>query len=251
MPMKSLSIKTQLIIFLSIFAFYLSFADRDALFLLTTLAAVAGAMAADSVIVFFKNKKFVLTESSVISGLIIGYVLSNIYPWWIFLLASVFAICSKHLFCIREKHLFNPAAFGIILATVLLGASTQWRGAGLWYILVPAGVYFVSRIRKMEVVIGYVAVFVLLSGTQAFFQKQSLLDVLIYQNYFFIFVMLIEPKTTPVTRKGKVVFGAAVAILVFILTVSRVKFEAELLSLLAVNAFSLRSPPIKSNRGNL
>jgi Na+-translocating ferredoxin:NAD+ oxidoreductase RnfD subunit len=241
--MKSLSIKTQLIIFLSVFALYLSFVDKDALFLVTTLVAVACAMAADSVIVFSKSKKFVLTESSVISGLIIGYVLSNTYPWWMFLCVSVFAICSKHLLRIREKHLFNPAAFGIFLATVLLGASTQWRGVGLWYILVPAGVYFVSKIQKMEVVIGYMAVFVLLFGTQAFFQKTSLLDVLIYQNFFFIFVMLIEPKTTPVTRKGKVVFGAAVAILVFILTAiltaSRVKFEAELLSLLAVNAFSL------------
>lgn len=237
--MKPLSIKTQLIIFLSIFALYLSFADKDALFLVTTLVAVAGAMAADSAIEFFTFKKFILTESSVISGLIIGYVLSNIYPWWMFLLASVFAICSKHLLRIREKHLFNPAAFGILLATVLLGASTQWRGAGLWYILVPAGVYFVSKIRKMEVVIGYVAVFVFLSGTQAFFQKTPLWDVLVYQNFFFIFVMLIEPKSTPVTRKGKVAFGAAVAILVFILTASRVKFEAELLSLLVVNAFSL------------
>ncbi|MFH0941214.1 MAG: RnfABCDGE type electron transport complex subunit D [Candidatus Omnitrophota bacterium] len=237
--MKAFSIKTQLIIFLSIFALYLSFVDKDALFLVTTLVAIAGAMAVDSAIEFFTFKKFILTESSVISGLIIGYVLSNIYPWWIFLWASVFAICSKHLLRIHEKHLFNPAAFGIFLATVLLGVSAQWRGAGLWYILVPAGVYFVSRIRKIEVVIGYVAVFMLLFGAQAFFQKTSLLDVLIYQNYFFIFVMLIEPKTTPVTRKGKVVFGAAVAILVFILTASRVKFDAELLSLLAVNAFSL------------
>lgn len=237
--MKSLSIKTQLIIFLSIFALYLSFVDKDSLFLVTTLVAVAGAMAADSVIVFFRSKKFVLTESSVISGLIIGYVLSNIYPWWMFLLASVFAICSKYLLRIREKHLFNPAAFGIFLATVLLGASTQWRGVGLWYILVPAGVYFVSKIRKTEVVIGYAAAFLVLFGAQAFFQKQSLLDVLAYQNFFFVFVMLIEPKTTPITRKGKVVFGVAVVILVFILTASRVKFDAELLSLLVVNAFSL------------
>ena len=120
-----------------------------------------------------------------------------------------------------------------------MGASTQWRGAGLWYILVPAGVYFVSKTRKIEVVIGYATAFLALFGAQAFFQKTSLLDVLIYQNYFFIFVMLIEPKTTPTTRRGKVVFGAAVAILVFILTASRVKFEAELLSLLAVNAFFL------------
>lgn len=236
--MKSLSIKTQLIIFLSLFAAYLSFADKDALFLLTTLVAVAGAVAADSIILLFKKKKFIVTESSVISGLIIGFVISSIYPWWLFLAASVFAISSKYLLRVREKHLFNPAAFGILLAVVLLGASTQWKGANLWYILAPAGVYFISKIGKIEVVAGYLVAFLVIFGAQAFLQKQPLLDVLIYQNFFFIFVMLIEPKTTPVTRKGKVVFGAAAAFLVFLLTVSRVRFEVELLSLLAVNASS-------------
>ncbi len=237
--MRPLSIKSGLIIFLASFALYLSFVGKDLLFLLMALVAVVGAIAADSLAAFLRQKKFILTESSVISGLIIGFVLSSIYPWWIFLAASGLAICSKHLFRIREKHLFNPAAFGIFLTTVLLGASTQWKGAGLWYILVPAGVYFVSKNRKLEIVLGYMAAFLVLFGAQAFFQKTPLWDVLIYQNYFFIFVMLIEPKTTPVTRKGKVVFGAAVAILIFILTVSRVKFEAELLSLLVVNVFSI------------
>ncbi|MBI5874041.1 MAG: RnfABCDGE type electron transport complex subunit D [Candidatus Omnitrophica bacterium] len=235
MKLQSLPIKTQLIIFLSLFVLYLTFLQKDLLFLFKTLIAVAGAISAESLAVFFKQKKFALTESSAISGLIIGFVLSSISPWWMFLLASVFAIGSKYVLRIREKHLFNPAAFGIFLVTALLGAYTQWRGANLWYVLVPAGAYFVLKIRKIEVVLGYLAVFTLLSGVEAFFQNTPLWDVLLYQNYFFIFVMLIEPKTTPITRKGKVVFGVAAAILVFILTQCRVRFEAELLSLLAAN----------------
>ncbi|HAJ57061.1 MAG TPA: hypothetical protein DCL35_04750 [Candidatus Omnitrophica bacterium] len=236
--MKSLSVKSQLMIFLSSFALYLSFAQRDVLFPLMALIAVAGAVAADSLISFFKEKKFVLTESSVISGLIIGFVLSGIYPWWMFLAASLFAICSKHLLRVREKHLFNPAACGIFLAMALLGASTQWRGVGLWYILLPAGIYFVSKIGKIEVVLGYLAAYFLLFGSQAIIQKTSLSGVILYQNFFFIFIMLIEPKTTPAAKKGKIVFGIAVAILVFIFMQFRVKFDAEILSLLAVNAFA-------------
>lgn len=47
--------------------------------------------------------------------------------------------------------------------------------------------------------------------------------------------MLIEPKTTPVKPAGKIIFGAAVAILIFILTAAGVSFDVELAALLALN----------------
>ena len=130
------SIKVQLGIFLLSFALYLSFIGKDALFLLSLGISLIAAIAADSVITYLKTRKLIITESSVVSGLIIGYVISSSQAWWIIALASVLAISSKHLIRFtplekrnsltgfKGKHIFNPAGFGTLAAVFLLGAST-------------------------------------------------------------------------------------------------------------------------------
>jgi len=244
------SIKTQLIIFLCAFAIYLSFKDKDAIFLLTTFIAVISAIGVKSAILFFRNKKLSITDSSIISGLIIGYVLSRDNPWWIFILASFLAICSKHLIQIGKKHLFNPAALGIFLTILLFGASTQWKGAYMWHILLPFGIYFISKIRKLEVLIGYGLTALGLFGIQAVLQKISLLNIFGYLSYFYIFIMMIEPKTTPIKPRGKLIFGIGVAVLIFILVEFGVRFDAELCGLLILNLFVplLNKIPERSKR---
>ncbi len=231
------NVKVQIIIFLIAFALYLSFKNKDVLFLLTASLAVLSAIGVESAILFFRNKEISVTESSIISGLIIGYVLSADEPWWIFILAAFLAISSKHLVHFNRKHLFNPAAFGIFLVIIFFGASTQWKGTYAWYILLPFGVYFIYRIHKLGLLIGYVITSLGLFGLQAAAQKAPLLNIFGYLSYFFIFIMLVEPKTTPVKPVGKAVFGIGVASLIFILTQAGVKFDAELFSLLILNLF--------------
>ncbi|MBU1932131.1 RnfABCDGE type electron transport complex subunit D [Patescibacteria group bacterium] len=231
------SIKTQLIIFLCAFALYLSFKDKDAIFLLAILIAVISAIGIESLILFLKNKKITVTGSSVISGLIIGYVLSFDNPWWIFILASALAICSKYLIRANKKHLFNPAAFGIFLTLILFGASTQWRGAYLWHILLPFGLYFAYKVRKFKVLIGYGLAALGLFGVQALLQRTPLLNIFGYLSYFYIFIMVIEPKTMPLKPKGQLIFGIGIAVLIFILTEAGARFDAELASLLLMNSF--------------
>ena len=145
------------------------------------------------------------------------------------------AILSKYVIRFRQRHLFNPAAFGIFLSTILLGVSTQWKGTYLWYVLIPLGVYFAYKIRKVEIVFGYAIISLVLFGAQAFFQKVSLLNIFGYFSYFYIFVMVIEPKTTPLNSLGKYIYGAGTAAFIFILTETGAKFDVELLSLLAMN----------------
>ncbi len=231
------SIKNQVIIFLCSFAIYLSFKNKDAVFLFTTFIAVISAIGIESVILFLKNKKLIITDSSIISGLIIGYVLSSDNPWWILFLASLLAICSKHFLRIGKKHLFNPAALGIFLIVIMFGASVQWKGTYLWHILIPFGLYFIFKVRKLEVVIGYGLTALGLFAVQAAIQKVSLLNIFGYLSYFYIFIMLIEPKTTPIRPLGKLIFGVGAAILIFILTEAGVRFDAELSALLVLNVF--------------
>jgi Na+-translocating ferredoxin:NAD+ oxidoreductase RnfD subunit len=233
--MKLTSIKTQVIVFLVCFGIFLSIKDRDSAFLLTTFIAVISSVLIDCAFSYLKNKKFTVTESSIISGLIIGYVLSSDQAWWMFFLASSLAISSKYLIRFHKRQIFNPAAFGILLTIGLFGTQTQWKGTYLWYILIPAGLYFSWKIKKLEIIIGYLAAALLLFGIQASIQKTPLLNIFGYLSYFYIFIMVIEPKTTPIKLPGKLLFGLGLAALIFILTEVGVRFDAELGSLLALN----------------
>lgn len=229
------SVKTQVGLFLSGFAVTFAFTERNAAFLWILGMAVICAAGAESLILFLKTKKLTLTESSIISGLIIGFVLSGDQPFWMIALAAFAGIVSKHLIKIKGRHVFNPAGFGVFLAIILLGAQTQWKGTFVWYILVPAGLYFVNRIKKIEVIIGYFLASLVLFGTQAFLHRVPLWKIFGYFSYFYIFIMAIEPKTTPITRPGKFLFGLGTAALIFILTQAGVRFDVELCSLLLMN----------------
>jgi len=49
--------------------------------------------------------------------------------------------------------------------------------------------------------------------------------------------MMVEPKTTPLKRSGKFIFGIGTVILIFILIQVGVKFDVELCALLIMNLF--------------
>jgi Na+-translocating ferredoxin:NAD+ oxidoreductase RnfD subunit len=202
-----------------------------------TMIAVVSAVATESCILYLKNKKLTFTGSSLISGLIIGYVLSSDNPWWKIALTSVIAIGSKYFIRINKKHLFNPAALGIFLITIFLGAYTQWKGTYDWFVLLPCGLYFAYKMKKIEIIINYVLISLVLFGIQAWMQKISLWHTLGYFSYFFIFIMLIEPKTTPIKQLGKLIFGLGAAALIFALTDFGAGFDVELCALLVLNLF--------------
>jgi Na+-translocating ferredoxin:NAD+ oxidoreductase RnfD subunit len=182
-------------------------------------------------------KEFVLTESSIITGLIIGFVLSGSEKWWLIALAALLAIASKHVIKFRAGHFFNPAAFGVLIVTFFLGASTEWKGAYLWYIIIPFGVYISFKIKKLELIAAYFISSLILFGSQAVIQHAPVFNIFGYLNYFFIFIMLIEPMTTPMTIPGKIIFGSGAGALIFILYAFGVR-EAELLALVCFNLFT-------------
>ncbi len=242
------SIKVQLNLFLALFAVFLFLKEPRFALLAGFFWAVLFSVLIEAAVLLFKTRKFQITDSALTSGFIIGYVLAAGSPWWMFLAVAAFTVGLKRLLRFRGKNLLNPAALGIFLAVLLLKGTTEWKGAYEWYILIPAGLYIVNKIKKMELVGGYFAMSLLLFIPQALAHGSSLWDIPGYFNYFFIFIMLIEPKTTPPTRWPKVVFGAGVALLVFFLTEWGFRYEPELFALLALNAlvpFLNRIPNLK------
>ena len=230
------SVKIQLIIFLVIFVLYTALMDRNLIFLLSAAFCVASAVLAEVCLRLSWNRRFVFSDSAVITGLIIAFVLGSGQGLFIYVLASVLAIVSKYVVRIQKRHIFNPAAFGIFSAILLFSATTQWKGTYQWYIILPAGLYFAYRIHKLGLLAGYAVTALSLWGVQALLEHVNILYIFGYFSYFFIFIMLIEPKTTPIRKAGKILFGGIVALVIFIFTEAGLGFDVELLSLLIGNA---------------
>lgn len=245
------SIKAQLIIYLTCLAVFLAIKDKSIIFLLTIGLAVFSALGVESVILYSRTKVWKFTSSSIITGLIIGFVLSSDQEWWKLPAACALAIVSKYLIVFKKEHIFNPASLGVFLSIILFSAFTQWKGTYLWYILLPGGVYFAKKIGKFKILISYFLVSVILFGIQAIIQKVPLGHILGYLSFFYIFVMIIEPKTSPVKPRGQIIFGAGIAILIFILTESGARFDVELFSLLVFNIGILLINKVTPKKGVL
>lgn len=134
--------------------------------------------------------------------------------------ASVWAMASKFIFAIRMKHIFNPAAFAVALTSLALNRSASWwTGTAIMlpFVLV-SGWLIVRKIRRADLVWSF---FVLALVTSVIFGiargasattviTKTVLDTALF---FFAFVMLTEPLTTPPTRGSRILYGAFVGFL--------------------------------------
>ena len=73
----------------------------------------------DLTINYYKKKKLILPDSSIITAFFIATTLSIGQPWYIPIIAGTTAILSKHIIKIKNRHIFNPAVFGLAVVMLL------------------------------------------------------------------------------------------------------------------------------------
>jgi ferredoxin-NADP reductase/Na+-translocating ferredoxin:NAD+ oxidoreductase RnfD subunit len=162
-------------------------------------------------------------ESTAISALILALIISPIRGYgdlWFLLWASVLAMASKYIINIRGKHILNPAAFGVALTYLTINQSASWwigNPTMLPFVLV-GGLLVVRKLRRFKLVWSFMAAAVVVtavgavSGNQQFGQAFSTL-FLYSPFFFFAFIMLTEPLTTPPTNDWRNLYGALVGVL--------------------------------------
>lgn len=119
--------------------------------------------------------------------------------------AAILAMASKYILVIHKKHIFNPAALGIALTSLVgLGQASWWVSNNYMapFILL-GGLLIVYKIRRFDLVLAYLLVVVL--SISGYMGLSSLL--------FLAFAMLTEPQTTPSSRKWRIVYGTIVGVL--------------------------------------
>ncbi|MBI2130258.1 RnfABCDGE type electron transport complex subunit D, partial [Candidatus Woesearchaeota archaeon] len=216
---NKLSIYQYMVIFLVVLnftgAFFYGF-GINALFPVFIAAITASVL--DIIINHFKTRKFEIPYSGIISGLFIGGLLAQDLKWHVYLAAGIIAILSKHLIRVQQRHIFNPANFGVLLVSVIFGASHTWWLASPSIMMVLFGLFIIWKLRRFDLSFSFLASYLILSILFDFNALNNLDAIyLLIANSgiiaFFSMFMLIEPKTHPFQKKQRIIYGILVAVL--------------------------------------
>lgn len=181
-------------------------------------AAFSGAMLAQLIGSWATGAKFEW-KSAAITTLGITLLLRASDPVFWFA-AGLIGIGAKFLIRYNNKHIFNPACGGIAAVTLL--SSSAWVSPGQWGqapIVAAFAIGFaalvLSSAKRLDIALSFLVFF----GGLLFWRAAQLGDPMVIplhqmQNgalLVFAFFMITDPRSTPDSRAGRIVFAACVA----------------------------------------
>ena len=185
-------------------------------------------------------------ESQLITGLILALIVGPL-PFssnLIFLtLLAFIAMASKYVFAYKKQHIFNPAAFAVVITAITIGQGASWwiGDKTLLPFIVAGGLLMVRKLHRFNLIfgflLGYAFSLALLNLSNSLSNPTILLNALTSPSLlFFTFVMLTEPITSPADRKFRTYFGIFTGLIyaVYTLYLSNIYYSLEL-ALLSAN----------------
>ena len=179
---------------------------------------------------YFVNSIFATTfdtqtnvESVYISSMILALVITpaKIPHVYIFLFwAATLTMASKYILAISKKHVFNPVAIALVITAFVVNQSASWwvGSAVMLPVVIIGGILIVKKIQRTDMVFSFIfTTLVVTLALGAFFgqniqtlAQQALVDSCLF---FFAFIMLTEPLTTPPTKNRQIIYGGIVGLL--------------------------------------
>ena len=195
-------------------------------------------------------------ESTYISALILALIitpLTSLNDLWFLLWAGVLAMGSKYIVAINHKHIFNPVAFAVALTYILINQSASWwvGSAPMLPFVLLGGILVVRKVQRGNLVASFLVTSALtiilaeiLTGGDFFTAVQR---TIIYSPlFFFAFVILTEPLTTPATVRLQILYGVLVGFLIAPEIHLGSLFMTPEIAILVGNIFSYMASPQKT-----
>jgi hypothetical protein len=159
-------------------------------------------------------------RSALISGLSLCLLLRAGSLGLVVVTAAI-AIASKFVLRVGGKHVFNPTNFALVAMMLLTGQ--VWVSPGQWgspavfgFLLASAGGLVVNRAARTDVTAAFLAAYAaLLMGRSLWLGEPMTIPLHQLETgalVLFAFFMISDPKTTPDSRTGRILFAALVAI---------------------------------------
>lgn len=135
-------------------------------------------------------------------------------------LTAVITILSKFTLRWNHKHIFNPTNFGLV--TMMLITEQVWVSPGQWgsnvffgFLLACLGGLVIHRATRSEVTYAFVVSYIIMLLTRAWWLGDPWAIPLHQLEsgalLLFAFFMISDPKTTPNSKTGRILFGFLVA----------------------------------------
>ena len=252
--------KAQFIFFLLLFFIVTSFRiPLTQSFYILTLCVSFSALA-ELVFTYTRKKTLFIPYSAIIMGLILSLIINPYTQWFQVLVSCVAAIGTKHLVRVKQRHIFNPAATGLLVTWVIYQTHPSWWSATLYpptTLTIPNLVIFLSllalafvscyKYKRFNTFLSFILSFTILSlllspSISITPLISRLLNPVIL---FYAIVMLPEPMTSPVNKKRQILYGCVVAfiytLIVFIMKKSGQNFpDPSIVALLIGNLLFFR-----------
>jgi Na+-transporting NADH:ubiquinone oxidoreductase subunit NqrB len=137
-------------------------------------------------------------------------------------LGAMITIASKFVVRWRGKHLFNPTNFGLVF--LMLAGAPVWVSPGQWgnvayfgFLMACLGGLVVNRAARSDVTYAFLASFAALQfGRAAWAMQRWAVPLHRLESgalLLFAFFMISDPKTTPNSRAGRILFACLVTAL--------------------------------------
>ncbi len=156
-------------------------------------------------------------ESVYISALILALIITPIQSFhdlWFLGWAAVLAMSSKYILAISRKHIFNPVALAVALTYFMLNQSASWwvGNAPMLPFVLVGGLLVVRKLGRSDLVWSFLITTSVISLVLTLFAGGDLIGAmqktLLYSPlFFFAFIILTEPLTTPPTRRSRIGYG--------------------------------------------
>lgn len=130
---------------------------------------------------------------------------------------ALWAMASKYIFAIGKKHIFNPAAFAVMLTALTINQSASWWVGTQWmapFVLI-GGILIARKLRRFDLVLTFIfsaliATIIMHTNNVNEIPKLIWNTLLTSPLLFFAFIMITEPLTTPPTKRLRMSYALLV-----------------------------------------
>lgn len=203
-----------------------SFHASDRAGIVNVIAAAGTGAAIDALYGMARKNKRVFPDGGIVTGVIIGLVLSSTVSWPVAGLTAAIAVASKHLIKYKRKPIFNPAAFALLFTLLVFHTGQSWWGdladIPVWVLplLLAGGYVITAKVNKFPQVLTYLGTYFLLLtlaaalhyGNAAYTPGDAMRIPIVNAALFLAFFMLTDPPTSPAKYGEQVTFSVLAAV---------------------------------------
>ena len=200
-------------------------------------SAVPFAMLLDAPLIRWRDGRWRIPDGAVLTGMLVGVVLSPHVSWRVAAGTAALAIGAKHVLRVKRANVFNPAAAGLVASYHLFDSGQNWWGAlpelpPAWILLLGATATFMAwRLHKLPLLLVLLGVHFALATMSTYVVDPVRVAALyrppdLHMVLFFAGFMATDPPTSPPRAGDQLTYGviAGVAGFALYLTIGAVYF---------------------------